>query len=62
VAAHAFQHELTAPGDIRFKDLNGDGVVDLLDQTFIGNPTPDFTYGLNADCAFKGFDFSVFII
>ncbi len=62
VAAHAFQHELTAPGDIRFKDLNGDGVIDLLDQTFIGNPTPDFTYGLNADCSFKGFDLSIFVL
>jgi TonB-linked SusC/RagA family outer membrane protein len=62
VAAHAFQHELTAPGDIRFKDLNGDGVIDILDQTFIGNPTPDFNYGFNADCTFKGFDLSIFII
>jgi TonB-dependent starch-binding outer membrane protein SusC len=62
VAAHAFQNELTRPGDIRFKDLNGDGVIDILDQTFIGDPTPDFTFGLNADCAYKGFDFSIFIL
>lgn len=62
VAAHAFQNEQTAPGDIRFKDLNGDGVVDILDQTFIGNPTPKYTFGLNADCAYKGFDFSLFVL
>jgi TonB-dependent starch-binding outer membrane protein SusC len=62
VAAHAFQNEQTAPGDIRFKDLNGDGVIDIQDQTFIGNPTPDFTYGFNADFAFRGFDLSLFVL
>ncbi|MDV7395983.1 hypothetical protein RZS08_31620, partial [Arthrospira platensis SPKY1] len=45
IAAHAFQGENTAPGDIRFLDLNGDGIIDEQDQTFIGDPTPDFTYG-----------------
>ena len=62
VAAHAFQSEQTAPGDIRFKDLNGDGVIDILDQTFIGDPTPKYTFGFNADCAFKGFDLNMFLI
>src|SRR5690606_31805196 len=33
------------PGDIRFKDVNNDGQVDINDRTMIGNPTPDFTYG-----------------
>jgi TonB-dependent starch-binding outer membrane protein SusC len=37
-------------------------VVDILDQTFIGNPTPKYTFGLNADCAYKGFDFSLFVM
>lgn len=60
VVQHAFQHESTAPGDIRFKDLNGDGMINTEDQTYIGNPTPDFTYGLTGDISFKGFDFSLF--
>jgi TonB-dependent starch-binding outer membrane protein SusC len=60
VEAHAFQSEGTAPGDIRFADLNGDGVIDILDQTYIGNPTPDFTYGFNMDFEYKGFDLALF--
>ncbi len=61
VEAHAFQNENTAPGDIRFSDLNGDGIINNLDRDFIGNPTPDFTYGINADFEYKGFDVSLFI-
>jgi len=61
IAAHAFQNENTAPGDIRFKDLNGDGVVNTDDQTYIGNPIPDFTYGINADVEWKGFDLGIFL-
>jgi TonB-linked SusC/RagA family outer membrane protein len=51
----------TAPGDIRFKDLNGDGVINASDQTYIGNPNPSFTYGLNNTFGFKGFDLNVFL-
>ena len=61
VEAHAFQNENTAPGDIRFSDLNQDGIINNLDRDFIGNPTPDFTYGFNADFEYKGFDMSLFI-
>lgn len=61
VNAHAFQNENTAPGDIRFRDLNSDGVIDINDRTFIGNPIPKFTYGFTADAEFKGFDFSAFV-
>ena len=61
VEAHAAQNENTAPGDIRFKDLNGDDIINNLDRTYIGNPTPDFTYGINADMEYKGFDMSLFI-
>jgi TonB-linked SusC/RagA family outer membrane protein len=56
VEAHAFQNNETAPGDIRFKDLDGNGVIDLSDRTYIGNPTPDFTYGFNASLNWKNFD------
>ena len=60
VEAAAFQSDGTAPGDIRFKDLNGDGVIDIKDQTYIGNPTPAFTYGFTADMGWKGFEFNLF--
>ncbi|GAB3636637.1 TonB-dependent receptor [Hymenobacter arcticus] len=56
-----YQTSGTAPGDIKFKDLNGDGVVNGLDRTYIGNPNPDFTYGLNNTFSYKGFDLNVFL-
>lgn len=59
VEAHAFQNEATAPGDIRFKDLDGNGVIDINDRTYIGDPTPDFTYGFNALAEYKGFELSL---
>jgi TonB-linked SusC/RagA family outer membrane protein len=48
------------PGDIRFVDTNGDGVIDDRDRTFIGSPMPDFTYGINLGASYKGFDLSIF--
>lgn len=62
VAAHATQSEQTQAGDIRFKDLNNDGIINEEDQTYIGNPTPDFTYGGNLSIDYKAFDFSVFLL
>ena len=47
------------PGDLKFKDVNGDGVIDQSDRTAIGNPTPDFTYGITLNAGYKGFDLSV---
>lgn len=47
-------------GRIRYKDLNGDGRIDQEDRTWIFNPNPDFSYGLNINLAYKGFDFIVF--
>ena len=49
------------PGDVRFVDTNGDGVINENDRTIIGNPTPDFTFGFNASCNYKNFDFSMFM-
>lgn len=48
-------------GDVKFKDLNGDGVIDDEDRTFIGNPTPDFQYGMTNRFGYGGFDLSVFV-
>lgn len=53
---HAVQSSGTAPGDIRFRDLDHNGVVDAKDQTVIGNPWPKFTYGFNAGFSYKNFD------
>lgn len=47
-------------GRIRYKDLNGDNVIDEKDRTWIGNPHPDFEYGLNIGLEWKGFDFMAF--
>jgi hypothetical protein len=46
------------PGDLRFMDVNGDGVINGQDRTFIGSPIPKFIFGLNASLEFKGIDFS----
>ena len=47
------------PGDLKFKDVNGDDQITTADRTMIGNPTPDFTYGLSASLSYKNFDVSV---
>ncbi|MBK7221486.1 MAG: TonB-dependent receptor [Saprospiraceae bacterium] len=60
VESHARQNEGTAPGDIKFKDLDGNGLIDQNDRTIIGNPTPDFTYGFNAEMKYKNFELSLF--
>lgn len=61
IEAAAFHNENTAPGDIRFKDLDGDGEITTADQTYIGNPTPNFIYGATLDLEFRGFDLGVFL-
>lgn len=48
------------PGVFRYADINGDGKIDADDRTFIGNPNPEFTYGLNIAASYKAFDFSAF--
>jgi TonB-linked SusC/RagA family outer membrane protein len=51
----------TKPGDIRFKDLNADGVINDDDRTFIGNPIPRLSYGLNLAADFHGFDLAALV-
>ena len=48
------------PGDIRFKDINGDGIINASDKTKIGDPFPDFTMGWNLNLEYKNFDFTAF--
>lgn len=47
------------PGDVRYVDLDGNGVIDANDKTKIGDPNPHFTYGFNITLGYKGFDFLV---
>ena len=53
--------QAVAPGVIKLKDVNGDGVVNELDRTVIGNANPKLTGGFNQQFAFKGLDASVFL-
>lgn len=59
IDAAAFQTADTRPGDIRFADLNNDGIIDGNDRAHLGNPFPDFTYGLQATFNYKNFDLSI---
>lgn len=60
VNAHPSQIDLGAaasPGDIRYQDVNNDGVINSDDRTNIGDPIPDFVMGLNLSLRYKNFDF-----
>ncbi len=48
-----------AQGALKFKDINGDNVIDANDRTVLGNPYPDFTWGLINNFTFKGFDIGI---
>lgn len=50
----------TRAGVFKFKDVNGDGKINASDRTIIGNPHPDFTYGVNVNLGYKNWDLSVF--
>ncbi|WP_366182880.1 TonB-dependent receptor [Flavobacterium ovatum] len=49
-------------GDIKFKDINGNGKIDVGDRTNIGSPIPDFTYSVINNISYKSFDLSVVIL
>ncbi len=53
---------LIRPGDVRFQDLNGDGVIDNNDRTILGSPQPKVAYGLNTGLNYKGFDLTLFFL
>ncbi|SDJ83487.1 TonB-linked outer membrane protein, SusC/RagA family [Catalinimonas alkaloidigena] len=59
VDAHATQVG-AAPGRIRYKDLNGDGMVNALDQEFFGTTLPTFQYGVSLNLSYRNFDLSAF--
>ncbi|WP_212006018.1 TonB-dependent receptor [Chitinophaga sp. HK235] len=47
------------PGDFKYRDVNGDGVVDPKDRVPIGNPNPKYTYGINSSFSYKNFDLAL---
>ena len=60
VSTHAKQTAGTAPGDLKFKDLNNDGVINNNDRQFLGSFIPKATYALNLGANYKNFDLSIF--
>jgi TonB-linked SusC/RagA family outer membrane protein len=48
------------PGDFRWEDINGDGLINENDRKFLGNPMPNYTYGFTLSAGYKGFDVVVF--
>lgn len=61
VLASPRQEANTSPGDIKFKDLNLDGVIDNADRAIIGNPLPDYIFGMTNTFTFMGLELSVFL-
>ncbi|MFH4967723.1 TonB-dependent receptor [Gaetbulibacter sp. M240] len=49
------------PGQVKFRDVNGDGIIDANDKVIIGNTQPDFIGGFNSEITYKNFDFSFFL-
>lgn len=48
-------------GGLKYADLDGNGIINADDQTWILNPVPDFSYGINVGLDYKGFDLTVFL-
>ena len=49
------------PGDVRYQDTNGDGVITAADNTYLGSATPSFSYGGSLNLSYSGFDFKVLL-
>jgi TonB-linked SusC/RagA family outer membrane protein len=60
VTNHAFQSANTAPGDLIFRDVNEDGIINSDDRVFLGSGMPNIYYGLNFSAQYKNFDFTMF--
>lgn len=60
IISSAYQGADIKPGDVKFKDIDGNGVIDSNDRAHVGSSIPKFTLGLNLSAEWKGFDVSVF--
>jgi len=61
VAAWAAQNAKTAPGDLKYKDQNGDKKIDALDRVVIGDRFPHYTFGSNLSAGWRSFDMSLLV-
>lgn len=60
ILTHAFQGNSIRPGDVKYKDINGDGIINELDRSHVGSPIPKVTFGLNTEFSYKNLDLSLF--
>ncbi|NLR68367.1 TonB-dependent receptor [Chitinophaga varians] len=60
VQQHAFQSANTGPGDIKYRDVNGDHQIDGRDLVYLGSTDPQLAYGIDAGFSWKGLEFSIF--
>jgi TonB-dependent starch-binding outer membrane protein SusC len=60
VFTHAYQGANIQPGDVKFRDVNGDGIINQDDRVYAGSPIPKFSYGFTGDVTFKSFDLNLF--
>ena len=58
---HYYQNQKTAPGDFKYKDLDGDGRITEKDRQILGNGIPKFNFGLNLGATYKNWDFSMYM-
>jgi len=59
--SQGFANAAAGVGRFRYRDVDGNGIINDADRTNLGNPHPDFTYGLNANLAYKKFNLTMFI-
>lgn len=60
VEAHATQFGNTSAGDVRYRDMNGDGIINADDMVIIGSTIPRYTFGANFNATYRKFDLNVF--
>lgn len=60
ILTSAYQGENIQPGDVKYKDINRDGIINELDRSHVGSAIPDVTFGLNLECTYKNFDLGIF--
>lgn len=61
IFTHAYQGNNIQPGDVMYRDVNSDGIIDEKDRTHVGSPIPTLTYGLTINLQYKNFDLSAFM-
>ena len=60
IFSSAYQGPDIKPGDVKYKDVSGDGIINEDDRSFVGSPLPKFTYGLTGNIQYKSFDLNLF--